>query len=109
MTVDGLGNIGDIKKQKTVNISGAKPVEKSAESGIINKQNSNFAKATEIFNFSENIGEVYPQTIADALENSYIGQETLKMLSEKGVKPILDYSVNSFSYRGRATWQKKKS
>lgn len=35
MTVDGLGNIGDIKKQKSVNISGAKPVEKSAESGII--------------------------------------------------------------------------
>ncbi|MDY4812229.1 MAG: phage minor capsid protein, partial [Ruminococcus sp.] len=36
VTVDGLGNIGNIKKQKTVNISGAKPVEKSAESGIIN-------------------------------------------------------------------------
>ena len=35
MTVDGLVNIGDIKKQKSVNISGAKPVEKSTESGII--------------------------------------------------------------------------
>lgn len=83
MTVDGLGNIGDIKKQKTVNISGAKTVEKSAESGIINKQNSNFAKATEIFNFSENIGEVSPQAIADTLENSYIGQESLKSAQRK--------------------------
>lgn len=106
MTVDGLGNIGDIKKRKIVDTSGAKPVEKSAESGIINKQNSNFAKTIEIFNFSENIGEVSPQAIADALENSYIGQETLKMLSEKGVKAILDYSVNSFSYRGEQQGKK---
>lgn len=40
MTVDGLGNIGNIKKQKPVNISGAKPVEKSAESGIIKEKGS---------------------------------------------------------------------
>ncbi|MGN1138920.1 MAG: phage minor capsid protein [Ruminococcus sp.] len=106
VTVDGLGNIGDIKKRKFVDTSGAKTVAKSTESGIINKQNSNFAKATEIFNFSENIGEVSPQAIADALKNSYIGQETLKMLSEKGVKPILDYSAKSFSYRGEQQGKK---
>lgn len=78
-------------------------VEKSAESGIIKENVNNFAKApkaSEIFNFSESIGEVSPQAIVDALENSDIGQKTLKMLIEKGVKPILDYSEKTFSYRG---------
>ncbi len=40
VTVDGLGNIGNIKKQKTVNISGAKTVEKSDKSGIIKEKSS---------------------------------------------------------------------
>lgn len=35
MIVDGLGNIGNIKEQKSVDIANTKPVEKSAESGII--------------------------------------------------------------------------
>ena len=35
VTVDGLRNIGDIKEQKSDNIANTKPVEKSAESGII--------------------------------------------------------------------------
>lgn len=38
VTVDGLRNIGDNKKQKSINISGTKTVEKSAESGIINNK-----------------------------------------------------------------------
>ncbi len=36
VTVDGLGNIGNIKKRKIVDISSAKTVAKSAESGIKN-------------------------------------------------------------------------
>ena len=35
VTVDGLRNISDIKEQKSDNIANTKPVEKSAESGII--------------------------------------------------------------------------
>lgn len=41
VTVDGLGNIGDIKKQKSVNTSGAKTVAKSTESGIIKLERKN--------------------------------------------------------------------
>ena len=40
VTVDGLGNIGNIKKQKIVDTSGAKTVAKSTESGIIKEENS---------------------------------------------------------------------
>lgn len=40
MTVDRLRNVGNIIEKKSVNISGAKSVEKSAESGIIKEKSS---------------------------------------------------------------------
>lgn len=75
-----------------------KSIEKSAESGII--KSTNYAKATDIFDFDECKGEITPQGIVDALEQTEVGKETLKQLSEKGCKPILDYSSKRFSHRG---------
>lgn len=58
------------------------------------------AKASDVFNFAEVKGEITPQSIVNALETSEIGKETLKMLSQKGIQPVLDYSAVPFSHRG---------
>ena len=72
-------------------------VDKSAESGIIN-----YAKASDVFavsNYSDD-SDIVLQNVADLLDNSDVGKIALSQLSEKGVKPIFDYSKVYHTNRG---------
>lgn len=77
-----------------------KPVAKSAESGIIKTKERNFAKATDVFSFSNDNEKITPQSIVDELEKNDIGKETVRQLSEIGIKPILDYGKKWHTNRG---------
>lgn len=94
VTVDGLRNIGDIKEQKSDNIANTKPVEKSAESGII-RDKINRAKTIDIFNDNNlKIGDITSQDVIGELSKSSVGQDTLKILSDMQEPPILTYGSN---------------
>lgn len=77
--------------------NGKKDVDKLTESSIIN-----YAKATdvfELFNNSEN-SNFELQNVVDLMEKSSVGRDALAKLSEKGVKPIFDYSEVRHTNRG---------
>lgn len=100
VTIDGKNALGSKMPKKAGNvnkISGEK-VEKSQKTVII--KNKNLAKASDVFDYTDVIGEITPDSITELLESNEIGQQTIKMLEEKGVKPLLDYGYHRFSYRG---------
>lgn len=88
-TEDGMLEFKPKNKGKTVDISG--------KSGIIN-----YARATDVFavkNYSDN-SNITLQKVVDLLEESDVGRTALSQLSEKGIKPIFDYSKVRFTNRG---------
>ncbi len=100
VTIDGKNALGSKMPKKAGNvnkISGEK-VEKSQKTVII--KNKNLAKASDVFDYTDVIGEITPDSITELLESNEIGQQTIKMLEEKGVKSLLDYGYHRFSYRG---------
>lgn len=67
------------------------------ESSIIN-----YAKATDVFEVSNNSenSNFELQNVVDLMEKSSVGRDALTKLSEKGVKPIFDYSEVRHTNRG---------
>lgn len=100
-----FSNAMGLKQQRQRILVGDKSVIKSDlsvakldKSGII--KDKNLAKASDVFDYTDVIGEITPESITKLLESNEIGQQTIKMLEEKGVKPLLDYGYHRFSYRG---------
>lgn len=77
--------------------NGKKDVDKLTESSIIN-----YAKATDVFEVSNNSenSNFELQNVVDLMEKSSVGRDALTKLSEKGVKPIFDYSEVRHTNRG---------
>lgn len=77
--------------------NGKKDVDKLTESSIIN-----YAKATDVFEVSNNSenSNFELQNVVDLMEKSSVGRDALAKLSEKGVKPIFDYSEVRHTNRG---------
>lgn len=77
--------------------NGKKDVDKLTESSIIN-----YAKATDVFEVSNNSenSNCELQNVVDLMEKSSVGRDALAKLSEKGVKPIFDYSEVRHTNRG---------
>ncbi len=73
------------------------PIDKSGKSDIIN-----YARAEDIFqyeNIDENV-EITPQKIADNLETTPIGRETLEYIQQTGIRPQLIYEPQPHTNRG---------
>lgn len=100
VTVNGKNALGSKLPQKaeSINKITAESVAKSAESGII--KSKNLAKASDVFDYTDVVTKITPDSIINLLERNEIGQQTIRMLEEKGVRPFLDYDYHHFSYRG---------
>lgn len=53
-----------------------------------------------MFDYADVVSEITSDSIINLLESNEIGQQTIRMLEEKGVKPFLDYGYHRFSHRG---------
>lgn len=87
----------DPKNGRFTHKNAANSVDISGESGIIN-----YAKVTDVFslrNYSDN-SHIDLKKVLDLLETSDIGKTALSQLSEKGVKPVFDYSKLHSANRG---------
>lgn len=83
VTVDGLGNIGNIKEQKSVNIANTKPVEKSAESGTMKEDKIKMVVAgvQKIGEINKEIFKCVTQDICT--DEVIITDERIKHIKEK--------------------------
>lgn len=74
----------------------------SQKSVRASKRQINYAKATDIFDFSSNISNVNisPQQLIEELNKSQVGREAIEYLEKSGIKPQIIYTKQFHTNRG---------